>query len=321
MKNNKKIVEQSTKVSAKAVGGPDKAAEMVKSLQSKGVQNVEVTEDELDPMDFNKGQSTQDPHQVGPSSNDGYGVDPGKTPGMYQDGMDEGEMTEKFESKSQQRYFFAKCKESGPKSKWCKMADEFASKTKNFKKLPEKVKESNQKIVENAIMKLVEKHISPRMTKGELLQTLSEQGIIRRPIKNNLFQSNSKMDKPIGKLYTSTKSDTMEQATKTKEKEAPTRVKPGTKEKPGTSDPFKNPKHQPKPKAKADVKEQGTKTAPPKVKPGTKEKPGTSDPFKNPKHQPKPKAELAINTFPKKASITKIPDYLEFDQLNINFKD
>jgi hypothetical protein len=38
----------------------------------------------------------------------------------------------------------------------------------------------------------------------------------------------------------------MEQGTTT----APTRVKPGTKEKPGTSDPFKNPKHQPKPKAK-----------------------------------------------------------------------
>jgi len=318
MKNNKKIVEQSVgAVVVKKGTTPDE----IKKMTDKGI-NVkvsEMTEDELDPMDFNKGQSTQDPHQEGPSSNDGYGVDPGKTPGMYQDGMDEGEMTEKFESKSQQRYFFAKCKESGPKSKWCKMADEFASKTKNFKKLPEKVDESKQRVIEKALMQMVERHISPRMTKGDLLQTLSEQGFIRKPIKNNLFQPKSKMDKPTGKLYTLTKSEAMEQATKTKEKEAPTRVKPGTKEKPGTSDPFKNPKHQPKPKA--EVKEQGTKTAPPKIKPGTKEKPGTSDPFKNPKHQPKPKAELAVNTFPKKASVTKIPDYLEFDQLNINFKD
>ncbi len=318
MKNNKKIVEQSVgAVVVKKGTTPDE----IKKMTDKGI-NVkvsEMTEDELDPMDFNKGQSTQDPHQEGPSSNDGYGVDPGKTPGMYQDGMDEGEMTEKFESKSQQNYFFAKCKESGPKSKWCKMADEFASKTKNFKKLPEKVDESKQRVIEKALMQMVERHISPRMTKGDLLQTLSEQGFIRKPIKNNLFQPKSKMDKPTGKLYTLTKSEAMEQATKTKEKEAPTRVKPGTKEKPGTSDPFKNPKHQPKPKA--EVKEQGTKTAPPKIKPGTKEKPGTSDPFKNPKHQPKPKAELAVNTFPKKASVTKIPDYLEFDQLNINFKD
>jgi hypothetical protein len=318
MKNNKKIVEQAVgAVVVKKGTTPDE----IKKMTDKGI-NVkvsEMTEDELDPMDFNKGQSTQDPHQEGPSSNDGYGVDPGKTPGMYQDGMDEGEMTEKFESKSQQKYFFAKCKESGPKSKWCKMADEFASKTKNFKKLPEKVDESKQRVIEKALMQMVERHISPRMTKGDLLQTLSEQGFIRKPIKNNLFQPNSKMDKPTGKLYTLTKSEAMEQATKTKEKEAPTRVKPGTKEKPGTSDPFKNPKHQPKPKA--EVKEQGTKTAPPKIKPGTKEKPGTSDPFKNPKHQPKPKAELAVNTFPKKASVTKIPDYLEFDQLNINFKD
>ena len=37
----------------------------------------------------------------------------------------------------------------------------------------------------------------------------------------------------------------MEQAPTT----APPKVKPGTTEKPGKSDPFKNPKHQPKPKA------------------------------------------------------------------------
>jgi hypothetical protein len=313
MKNNRKIVEQSTRVSAKAVGGPDKAAEMIKSLQSKGIQNVEVTEDEIDPMDFGQGQSTQDPHQVGPSSNDGYGVNPGKTPGLYQDGMDEGEVSE--ENKKSKYNPFAICTASvGRKDKV-----KYERCVKDVKKSVKEGKNPLQPIVENAIERIIEKHISPKITKGDLLRTLSEQGIIRKPIKNNLFQPNSKMDKPIGKLYTLTKSEAMEQSTKTKEKEAPTRVKPGTKEKPGISDPFKNPKHQPKPKA--EFKEQGTKTAPPKIKPGTKEKPGTSDPFKNPKHQPKPKAQLAVNTFPKKASITKIPDYLEFDQLNINFKN
>ena len=274
MKNNKKIVEQ-TSGAVVVKKGTDPVE--IKKMTDKGI-NVkvegEVTEDELDPMDFNKGQSTQDPHQEGPSSNDGYGVDPGQTPGMYQDGMDEGEM---FEGKKKSKYNpWAICTASvGRKDK-----AKYERCVKDVKKSVKEGKNPLQPIVENAIERIIEKHISPKITKGDLLRTLSEQGIIRRPIKNNLFQPNTKMDKPIGKLYSLTKSEAMEQATKTKEKEAPTRIKPGTKE-----------------------------------------KPGTSDPFKNPKHQPKPKAELAINTFPKKASITKIPDYLEFDQLNINFKD
>ena len=35
------------------------------------VYEKEVTEDEEDPMNFEKGERTQDPHQVGPSSDDG----------------------------------------------------------------------------------------------------------------------------------------------------------------------------------------------------------------------------------------------------------
>lgn len=168
-----------------------------------------------------------------------------------------------------------------------------------------------QVIVEMSLEKMVEKHVSPRMTKGDLLKTLSEQGIIRRPMTNmSIGFVEDKMDKPTKKSYTST---VKEQGTKT----APPVVKPGTKEKPKTSDPFKNPKHQPKPKAKANIDEQGTQTAPPVVKPGTKEKPKTSDPFKNPKHQPKPKASTKV---PKMGTV-EIPDYLTFDQLKINFKD
>ena len=172
-----------------------------------------------------------------------------------------------------------------------------------------------QVIVEMSLEKMVEKHISPRMTKGDLLKTLSEQGIIRRPMTNmTMGFVNDGLDNPLKNVYTS---DMKEQGTKT----APPKVKPGTKEKekPGKMDPFKNPKHQPKPKAKKDIEEQATKTAPaPTItKPGTKEKPGTSDPFKNPKHQPKPKATTKA---PKMGKV-EIPDYLTFDQLKINFKD
>jgi hypothetical protein len=82
------------------------------------------------------------------------------------------------------------------------------------------------------------------MTKKDLIDTLTESGIIRRPMTNMVlgFADEKKMDKPVKKSYTSSmkESDT---------KTAPPKIKPGTKEKPGTLDPFKNPKHQPKPKA------------------------------------------------------------------------
>jgi uncharacterized coiled-coil protein SlyX len=93
-----------------------------------------------------------------------------------------------------------------------------------------------------------------------------------------------------------TKKDLIEQEV------APTRVKPGTKEKPKRGTPYK-PKHSPKPKAG------NTETAPTRVKPGTKEKPKRGTPYK-PKHSPKPKAEDK-----------SIPDFFKFDNINITFKD
>jgi hypothetical protein len=48
---------------------------------------------------------------------------------------------EKFTSKAQAKYFYARAKEGGKEGKkWKKMADEFASKT-DFSKLPEKIEE------------------------------------------------------------------------------------------------------------------------------------------------------------------------------------
>ena len=124
--------------------------------------------------------------------------------GMFEDK----ELQEKFESKKQQKYFFAKCGDGKTKEqkKWCKMAEEFAEKT-NFKKLPEKKKETkesytdmvgkgwNKKMeleipkirpsvrgfgeseLERKIMKLVEKHITPKMSKKDFLSLVSEQDV------------------------------------------------------------------------------------------------------------------------------------------------
>jgi hypothetical protein len=77
-------------------------------------------------------------------------------------------------------------------------------------------------------------------------------------------------------------------------------VKPGVKPERGT--PYK-PKHSPKPKA-------GTEIAParPTVKPGVKPERGT--PYK-PKHSPKPKA----------GDESGLPEFLKFNNLNIQFRD
>ena len=213
------------------------------------------------------------------------------------------EMKEKFESKKQQKLFFAKCGDGKTKEqkKWCKMADEFAKDT-NFAKLPEKKKETkeefnfgdyNKKIestvagltaknlsqasvpnvkivgeneIEKQIMRLVEKHITPKMTKKDFL---------------NLVEGDTKT--------------------------APSKPKEREKEKPGH--PFK-PDPDKKGAPKAIKKEMGedTKTAPakPKVTPGTKPK----HPF-----QPDPNKKGAPKAIKK-----ELPSFLTFNSLGLKTK-
>ena len=221
-------------------------------------------------------------------------------PDASADGMgmfEEKEIDEKFESKKQQKYFFAKCGDGKTKEqkKWCKMADEFAEKT-NFAKLPEKKKETKEgyqdmiggalnKIaqsrlgdikpsvnmgeskIEKEIMRLVEKHITPKMSKKDF---------------NNLLEGDTKT--------------------------APAKPKEREKEKrPGH--PFKpDPNKKGAPKAKKRVMDEDTKTAPakPKVNPGTK----PNHPF-----QPDPNKKGAP-----KAIKRELPSFLKFNQLGLKTK-
>jgi len=260
---------------------------------------------EVDKSDSKLGQTTQEPHQVqAPDGMDDEG----------DDGIDKEEDISEAKKKSKYNPYAICTSSVGRDNK-----KKFERCVMDVKRNIKEGKNPYLPIVESSLLKMVEKHISPKISKIDLLNTLSEQGIISRPFKNSMigFVGHNELDKPVEKMYVS-KKEAMEQSTKTAP--APTRVKPGTKEKekPGKMDPFKNPKHQPKPKAEK-IDEQGTKTAPAptRVKPGTKEKPNTSDPFKNPKHQPKPKA----STEAPKMGTVKIPDYLEFDQLKIDFKN
>jgi len=84
----------------------------------------------------------------------------------------EGYIHEEFKSKDQQQYFFAKCDEEGPKSKWCKMAKEFADDTKDFSKLPEKVQ---NEMVEEWVTSLVEREDKTiKVSKGKLMEMVRQ---------------------------------------------------------------------------------------------------------------------------------------------------
>lgn len=282
MKKKKETKEQDIIMVKK--GTPDEAG-----LRQKGV-TYQVYEKEMkegqddDPLNpYGSGETTQAPHQVGPDTNDGFGVDPGKTPGMYQDGMDEAEDIEEKKSKKGQNPY-AVCTssiglEGRERDSYTKAEKaKFERCVTEVKKTMKEGKNPLQPIVESVLRKLVEKHINPRMTKSDLLITLSEQGVIKRKIDSQSGAksvTHTKNNKPIGQYYTMTKKEAMEQS--------PT-------------------------------------TAPPKVRPGTTERPDKMDPFKNPKHQPKPKAGKNMVDDNPKSSVTKIPDYVTFDQLGITFK-
>ena len=203
------------------------------------------------------------------------------------------DLNEKFESKKQQKYFFAKCGDGKTKEqkKWCKMAKEFADSTKNFSKLPEKKDETSEEFsfknylekvgstiagniakevpnslrptfegkLEESIMKMVNKHITPKMTKKDFIKTITEA-----------------------------------------EREVETPVKPDVKpERPRPQTPYQ-PKHKPAPKA-------GEREVETPVKPDVKpERPRPATPYQ-PKHKPAPKAE-------------DVPQWLTFDAIGINLK-
>jgi hypothetical protein len=206
------------------------------------------------------------------------------------------EVSEKFESKKQQKYFWWKCGDGKTKEqkKWCKMAKEFSDSTKSFNKLPEKVKKDTneefgmgdytkkltsvltnnlenaaykmvpnptfgENILDKKISTLVEKHLPPKMNKRDLIKMISEA-----------------------------------------EKEVEIPVKPDVKpERPKPQTPYQ-PKHKPAPKA-------GEKEVETPVKPDVKpERPKPQTPYQ-PKHKPAPKAE-------------DVPQWLTFDAIGINLK-
>ena len=218
-------------------------------------------------------------------------------PDASADGMgmfEEKEIDEKFESKKQQKYFFAKCGDGKTKEqkKWCKMADEFAKDT-NFAKLPEKkteTKEGYQDMIGNAINKIAQNKINQITPSFSIGESKIERQIMRL-VEKHITPKMKKED-----LLSLIEGDTKTAPAKPK-------VNPGTKPK----HPFQpDPNKKGAPKAKKTEMDEDTKTAPakPKVNPGIKPK----HPF-----QPDPNKKGAPKAIKK-----ELPSFLTFNALGLN---
>jgi hypothetical protein len=130
--------------------------------------------------------------------------------------------------------------------------------------------------IENQIMRIVEKNLPPRITKGDLIKHLSE--------------SENFATKHLQSFGKTSNTETAPAKPKTK----PT-TKPGTKpQRPAHPGKNPNPGENPAPKAKRDMGEQGPAVAPvkPKVKPKTKpQRPAHPGKNPNPGENPAPKAK------------------------------
>lgn len=206
-----------------------KTAQLVKSMGG------ESTEGAVSPLNPYKGQQTQQPKQVGPSSNDGF------------DNYQDGEMTEKFESKAQQKLFWARCEDAkSPKAKkkWCKWAKEYSDKT-DFSKLPEKKKQVKE--IEEGLTKLVEKYIPESITKRELFRMLEQATAPAKPKEKERTKTNPGTKPGKANPFQLPKTHPKPKAGDTKVAPAKPTTKPTTK--PGKANPFQLPKTHPKPKA------------------------------------------------------------------------
>ena len=175
----------------------------------------ELGEEEEVTMDPNKDVETQDPHQVGPSSDDGFGDE---TDGM---GMMEGK------KKNKPNPWSICHSQVGPKKsrKWQRCV-------KAVEKQLAEGKNPVSLFLESQIMNIVEKNLQPRITKGDLVKHLSESGNFA-----------TKHLQSWGKTKTA-KTEVGEQSPSTapsKPKTSPT-TKPGAPDKkPRPSHPGKNP--------------------------------------------------------------------------------
>jgi hypothetical protein len=220
-------VKATTMVSSK---NPN-ASQIAKDLNDKGI-NVTMTEmgEDADLDDSAEKESGFDPYagnsvgnDNGPSSNDGYN--------NAADGFDILENKKKSKDNPWAVCTSQMGKEFGTteRSDWSK--PQMAKYERCVKDVKKSIKEGNnpyESLLESHIIKLVKKHINENMQ----------------------LVSFKKLDKPVGKMYTSKKSNPMEAAEPSvKPRTAPPKTKPGVK--PSKPNPYQPPKETPKEKPRA----------------------------------------------------------------------
>jgi len=222
----------------------DKASrdpQKLKDLTSRGINiriEGEVDEDNVDVMGSAMGgATTQAPHQV--MAPDGMSDDSDAQIDKYED------MTEAEEENNPWAICHAQL---GPK------------KTAKFERCVKAIKKSLKEgtspmdfFIEEKIVSLVENYLEPKMTKEEFLETIAEQGVIRRSVYKPKSKKGKsiRMSKPIGDL------GMLQSMSEAGTETAPTKptTKPDTKPNVRPGHPGKKPFEGPNPAPKASQKE------------------------------------------------------------------
>jgi hypothetical protein len=212
------------------------------------VYEKELEEEEEVTVDPNKDTETQDPHQVGPSSDDGFGTEDDGM-GMFEEKQKDGPNP------------WAIChSQVGPKKsrKWERCVRE-------VKKQLKEGKNPVSLFLETQIERIVEKHIPPRITKGDLLKVISESEPAVAPTKPTTKPGTKPTTKPSRPAHPgknpnpgenpapkAKKSETKENSPAPTTKPAPTKpgTKPDTRPRPAHPGKNPNPGENPAPKAK-----------------------------------------------------------------------
>ena len=215
------------------------------------VYEKELEEEEEVTVDPNKETETQDAHQVGPSSDDGFGNETDGM-GMFEEDQKDGPNP------------WAIChSQVGPKKsrKWERCVRE-------VKKQLKEGKNPVSLFLETQIERIVEKHIPPRITKGDLLKVISESEPSVAPTKPTTKPGTKPTTRPSRPAHPgknpnpgenpapkAKKSETKEQQTSPEPTTKPAPTKPGTKPTTRPSRPAHpgknpNPGENPAPKAK-----------------------------------------------------------------------
>jgi len=242
---HKKLFVEQTMVSKTDAATISKLKSEKKPFQ---VYEKELDEEEEVTLDPNKETETQDPHQVGPSSDDGFGTEDDGM-GMFEEKQKDGPNP------------WSIChSQVGPKKsrKWERCVRE-------VKKQLKEGKNPVSLFLETQIERIVEKHIPPRITKGDLIKVLSESEPAIAPTKPKTkpdTKPNTKPNRPAhpGKnpnpgenpAPKAKKSETKENSPAPTTKPAPTKpgTKPDTRPRPAHPGKNPNPGENPAPKAK-----------------------------------------------------------------------